>query len=90
MTRKMTAITVPPSGTRWDFPANSRHARCDVCRQPRTPLWQTTPETHSYVDESGEPVPARVCARCWSKNHNDAPPDDPCPHCGKAPEDPLW
>jgi hypothetical protein len=79
---------VPPAGTRFDYPPSSPYARCEVCRQPSTPLFQTTPDTHR-IEQSGGLVPARVYARCWSKYHVDA--DDVCPHCGKdTTEEPLW
>ncbi|QDO00777.1 hypothetical protein FNV65_35290 [Streptomyces sp. S1A1-8] len=76
--------SVPAAGTRFDYPPNSRHARCWVCRQPRTPLFQTTTDSHSLDG------PAQVCVRCWSKHHQDA--DDECQHCGKRldEEAALW
>ncbi|MEU3520181.1 hypothetical protein ABZ770_33770 [Streptomyces sp. NPDC006654] len=78
----------PPSGARVTYPEGSRHARCETCGLPRNPLFQTTPDTHR-IEQSGKPVPARVCLRCWSKHHIDA--DDVCPHCGKdITEEPLW
>lgn len=87
--RKEEKPPAPPSGTRIDYPEGSRYARCEICRQPRNPLFQTTLETHPGIEQSGKPVPARVCLRCWSRLHVDA--EDECPHCGKdITEGPLW
>ncbi|QXE35891.1 hypothetical protein KQY30_18115 [Streptomyces sp. GMY02] len=89
MTRKKNVPVPHPSGTRFDYPPGDRHARCETCYQPRTPLFQTTPDTHPGIEQFGEPVPARVCLRCWSKHHTGA--EDVCPHCGKdVTEEPLW
>ncbi|MFE2704552.1 hypothetical protein [Streptomyces mirabilis] len=87
--KKKEESSTPPSGTRFTFPNGSPHARCEICRQPRNTLFQTTPETHPNIEQSGKPVAARVCLRCWSGLHIDA--DDVCPHCGKdTTEEPLW
>jgi hypothetical protein len=72
-------------GQQLDYPAESPHARCWMCQQPRTPLFWATDESHN-IDR-----PAELCARCWSKHHADEA--DRCPHCGRLPDDPgpgLW
>ncbi|WP_328758034.1 hypothetical protein [Streptomyces sp. NBC_00271] len=87
--KKKEEPSTPPAGAQLTYPEGSPHARCEICRQPRKPLFQTTPETHR-IEQSGKPVAARVCLRCWSRLHIDA--DDVCPHCGKRlDEEPtLW